>query len=57
MKNIKTIEDQGEKQIKALAEHGKQLVKHSHKKSLKYIEKKKKFLKNLLEIEWKKYEI
>ena len=31
-KVTKTIEDQGEKQIKALEEHGKQLVKHSKEK-------------------------
>ena len=29
---VKTIEDQGEKQIKALEEHGKQLVKSSDEK-------------------------
>ena len=35
-KQIKTIDDQGEKQIKALEEHGKQLVKYSdEKESLK----------------------
>ena len=35
-KQIKTIDDQGGKQIKALEEHGKQLVKYSdEKESLK----------------------
>ena len=33
-KQIKTIEDQGEKQIKALKEHRKQLDKYSEKESL-----------------------
>ena len=32
MKNIKTIKDQGEKQIEALVKHDKQLVKSSSEK-------------------------
>ena len=46
-KQIKTIEDQGEKQIIALEEHGKQLLKSSGKKgSLTLL--KQKNLKNWL---------
>ena len=56
-KQIKTIEDQGEKQIKSLEEHGKHLVKYTDKKRLSHIQNKKKFLKNLLIKEWKKFKI
>ena len=38
---MKTVEDQGEKQIKALEEHGKQLVKYNDEKSLTDSEQKK----------------
>ena len=54
---IKIIEDQGEKQIQTHEEHGKQLLKDSDKKSFWQIQNKKKFLKNLLAIAWKKYGI
>ena len=41
---MKTIEEQGEKQIKALEEHGKQLVKSSdEKESSIYSEQKETF--------------
>ena len=40
-KQITTIEDQGEKEIKALEEHGKQLVKYNYEKeSLTHSEQK-----------------
>ena len=55
-KQIKTIEDQGEKQVKALEEHGKQLFK-SNDEQESLTQNKKKFLKNLLMKEWKKYNI
>ena len=43
-KQIKTIEDQGEKQIKALQEHEKELVKSSSgKKSLAFLKQKEIF--------------
>ena len=48
---MKTIKEQGEKQIKALEEHGKKLVKsNDEKESLTNS-------KNLLMKEWKKYKI
>ena len=40
-KQMPTIEDQGEKEIKALEEHGKQLVKYSdEKESLTHLKQK-----------------
>ena len=54
-KQIKTIEDQGEKHIKGLEEHGKQLVKYSNKKESSTIQNKKKFRKNRRMEEWKKW--
>ena len=40
-KQIKRIEDQGEKQIKVLEEHGKQLIKSSGEKELLTLLKQK----------------
>ena len=49
-------EDQREKEIKAVEEHGKQLVKYGDKKeSLTYSQNKEGFLKNLLIKIIKKY--
>ena len=47
-KKTKTIEDQGEKQIKALVEHEKQLVKYDDEKESSTHEKQRNFLKKLL---------
>ena len=46
-KHIKTIEDQGEKQVKALKEHGKQLVKSSNKKQSSAFSKQKEIFEEL----------
>ena len=54
-KQIKIIKNHDEKQIKALEEHWKQL-NIVLKKSLQHIQSKNKFLKNLLVMEWRKYE-
>ena len=43
-KLTKTIEDQGEKQIKALEKHGKQLVKYDKEKESSMHSKQKKIL-------------
>ena len=46
-KQVKTIEDQGKKQIKALEEHKKQIVKYNNEKESSTHSKKKKLLKNV----------
>ena len=58
-KQIKTAENQGEKQIKAIEEHGKQLAESNAfiKNMNMYIQKKKKYLINLLVKGMKKYTI
>ena len=43
-KHTKTIEDQGEKQIRAIEEHGKQLIKSSSEKISLELLKQKNFL-------------
>ena len=53
--NKKSLQDKGEKQIKALEEHGKQIVKSSdEKESLTILNQKKKFLKYFLMKGWVK---
>ena len=47
-KQTKTIEEQGRKQIEAIGEHRKRLVKSSSEKQSLTIIKQKKFLKNML---------
>ena len=47
-KQTKMIEEQGRKQIEAIEEHRKRLVKSSSEKQSLTIIKQKKFLKNML---------
>ena len=47
-KQTKTIEEQGRKQIEAIEEHRKRLVKSSSEKQSLTIIKQKTFLKNML---------
>ena len=57
-KQIITVKDQEENQIKALKEHGKQLVKYGKQWKRVFNKfKTNKALKNLLIIEWNKYKI
>ena len=54
---MKTTEDQGEKHIKALETHGKQLVKYNNEKESLMQSKQKKNFKDLPMKEWKKYKM
>ena len=51
----KKIEDQGEKQIKALEEHGKQLVKYNDEKEFSTHSEQKEIFEELAKKKWKKY--